>query len=123
VCRTRAPLGRLLHPWGARGVEELLPDVDDRVERVERGLEDHRALAPAELTKVLAVELRDIDRGVLAAVEDLPRRDLRGARRQPDETDGHRRLSGPALADDRERLAPPQLERHVAHGLHGAASR
>ena len=107
----------------ARRVEELLPDGDDRIEGVERRLEDHRALGPAVLAQVIVVELADVVRDPVLRVEDLALGHLRSARRQPDESHGERRLPGAALADDRERLALLELERDIADGVHGSPTR
>src|SRR5207302_6537503 len=49
----------VLEAVSARGVEELLPDADDRVERVERSLEDHGAFGPAVLAEVIGIEAAD----------------------------------------------------------------
>ena len=113
----------VLDPVRAGGVEELLPDRDDRVERVEGGLEDHRAFGPAVLAEVVVVELADVRRHAVLRVEDLARRDPRTARRQSDQADREGRLARAALADDRESLALLELEGDVAHRVDGAPAR
>ena len=47
---------RVAHPVRAAGVKELFPDRDHRIEGRERGLEDHRAIAPAEPPEALRIE-------------------------------------------------------------------
>ena len=44
------------HPVGSPGIEELLPDRDDGVERGECRLKDHCAIGPTEPAKPLRIE-------------------------------------------------------------------
>src|SRR5687767_10916110 len=117
-----ADLAAILHAVRARGVQELLPDRDDRVEGVEGGLEDHRGLGPPVLAEIVVVQPADIGGQPVLRVEDLAARHLRAARRESDESDRERRLSGAALADDGQRLALLELERDGADRMHGAAA-
>src|SRR5438105_12708843 len=71
----------------ARGVEELFPDADDRVERVERSLEDHGAFGPAVLAEVIVIELADVAGDAVLRVEDLACGHSCSPRREPDEAD------------------------------------
>jgi hypothetical protein len=96
----------------AQALGELPPHREDRVQGRRRLLEDHRRLRAAHPAHRLAVEADDIgavehDRAALCGglgqqAEDRPRRDG---------------LAAAGLADDREHLAGPDVERHVAHGV------
>ena len=109
------------HAVCARGIEELLPDVDDRVERRERCLKHHRAIGPAETTKSFRVEGEDVKRPFPVVVPDLAFRDASAPRRKADQANGERRLAGPRLADDGDRLTLFEVKGHIAHRLHRAA--
>jgi hypothetical protein len=79
LVRTVADLLSILHSVRACRVEELLPDRDHRVERVERGLEHHRGLGPAVFAEIVVVQLSDVGREPVLRVEDLALRDLGAA--------------------------------------------
>ena len=117
LVRAVADLLSILHSVRARRVVELLPDRDDRVERIECRLEHHRCLGPAVLAEVVVIQRSNVGREPVLRVEDLALGHLRAARREADESDRQRRLSRAALADDRKGLALLELERHVAHGM------
>src|SRR4051812_22320398 len=88
---------------------DLPPDRQHRIERRHRVLKDHRDLAaadPAELCvgeadQVTAVELR------------APTRHAPGARQQPQDRQRRHTLAAARFADDAERLARRDLERHA----------
>jgi hypothetical protein len=69
------------HPVSAPGIEELLPDGDDRVERGERRLKHHRAVRPTEAAQSFRVEGEDIEGSLPIVVPDLAFGDAGAARR------------------------------------------
>src|SRR2546422_1289580 len=113
---------RVAHAVRAAGVEELLPDRDHRIEGRERGLEDHRAVAPAEPSEALRVERQHVERPRAVVVADHAADDPGAPRREADEADSERRLTRPGLADHRERLARVEIEGHVTYRVDGAAT-
>jgi hypothetical protein len=101
-------------------LRDLRPDLERRVERRHRVLEDHRDLAAADVLHLPVVELRQ----VLAVEEDRPAYDLRGRFRN--ETHDRERRDGLAatgLTDDPERLALLHVEADPVDRLHDAFPR
>src|SRR6266508_3682434 len=70
----RAPPRRaLLHPAvGFDRIPDLVPDSQDRVERILGALEYHRALGPAELAQLFWSQVHHINTRRAALIEDLP---------------------------------------------------
>ena len=113
------PLARLL--VGKRLVlldllDDLGPDLLDRVQRGHRILEDHRDLRAAHPPEL-----------VLGGVHELRPLVVRGAlevrvgrAREPHQRHRGHGLAGARLAHHREDLAGRELERHALHGLHHA---
>src|SRR4029077_6563025 len=94
-------------------VKRLLQDAPDghaRVERRERVLEDYLHLPP-DATQLPAAEAGD----VLAVEDDL----AGGHRKQGGDQPGEGRLAAPRLADETQRLAPPDLQVDPVHRAHG----
>src|SRR5262249_39662954 len=89
----------------------LESDAQHRVERAERILEDHRDVAPADLTEIIGFELEQ----VLVAEDDLAAHDLAGFLHETEDRHRGDALAAPGLADDAERLAAADVEADVAH--------
>jgi hypothetical protein len=103
-----APVADVVHE------ERLAHDVEQRlpgIERREGVLEDHLHLAP-EWPQASPGQGGDVDHlPVPAPEEDL----ARGGRDRAQDAAGCRRLAAAALADEGERLSPPEIEAHVVH--------
>jgi hypothetical protein len=97
-------------------LDDLIPDLVDRVERRHRVLEDHRDLGAAHPPELI---LRGLDQlGALVMRGALEERV--GRARQPHQRHGGHRLARAGLAHHREDLARCELERHALDGLHDA---
>ena len=59
------------HAVGSSGVEELLPDGDDRIERGQRRLKHHGAIGPTEAAQPFRVEREDIESPLAVVIPDL----------------------------------------------------
>src|SRR5207245_1204350 len=105
------------------GIQKLLPDRDDGVKGRERSLKHHRAIGPAETAKPLRVQREDVEGPLAIVVPDLSACDASAPWRKADQPHREGRLPRTGLADDREGLALFEIERHLAHRLHGASSR
>src|SRR5262249_29759890 len=91
--------------------------VADREERIQRGhgvLQDHRDLLATDLPHLLG-RLRE---EILTVEEDLAAGIGGGRRQQAEDRQGEGGLSRSGLADDPERLAAVERERHAVDGLH-----
>ena len=111
----RARLRSLALARDAVDRERLADDRADRLARVERRvrvLEDHLHLAPQR------AQLRARRGAMSLAVEARSRRDV-GSSRRSQQARG-RRLAAARLADEPERLARGDVERHAVDGVHGA---
>src|SRR5215203_4202063 len=95
-------------------LDDLAPHAHGRVERGHRVLKDHRYLRPPDVEHALLGKLEE----VLALEDDLAA-PYYGVRLGVQAHDAPRRdrLPRPRLADDCERLAPPEVEGRAAHGL------
>ncbi len=103
---------------GAQHVGDLQPDRADRVQRRPRVLEDHRHGGAAQ-------RLQHPPRGVgdvLPAEGDAPAGDLSRAVEELHHREGGDRLAGAALADDAQRLAGGERQRHALDGVHRAVA-
>ena len=104
---------------GAGRLDEMVPHLEDRVERVQRRLEDHGAFLPAKAPQVAVAEGKQIERAPVAGAEaGAPLGDPRRPGQQPQQGEPQRRLAGPALADQGDGFAGANLERRAAHRLH-----
>ena len=104
---------------GAQGLDDLVADPEQRVERGQRVLEDHAdapAAPPAHLLRGQVVD-------ALRPEADLAARDAAGRVDQPDHRRAGDRLAGPGLADHAEDLAAADLERHPIDGGQRPAAR
>jgi hypothetical protein len=112
-----------LRPPGSRLVDDdrllhLRPDALDRVQRVERALEDDRELGPADGAQAPRPHREDV-----LAVEQHLALDARPAGQDAQEGPRECRLPGPGLAREAERLAGGHVERDAADGRHVARVR
>src|SRR5699024_128073 len=103
---------------GAEGVEEVVGDPQDGVERVHRALEDHGRLVPPEAAQILLVEGAYVHEvAALASEEDLPGRDRAGAWQQSEEAEPECGLSAAGLADQGHGLSRVEGEVDLADHL------
>ena len=117
--RALARLPVVLLAVGAGRLDEMIPHLEHRVERVERRLEDHGAFLPAKAPQLAVAEGKEIERATVAGAEPgAPPGDPRRPGQQPQQGQPQRRLAGPALADQGDGLAAANLERRAPHRLH-----
>ena len=103
---------------GPQGLGHEVADPPDRVHVCARILEDHRDLV------AVAAQCRSGQRRDVRAVEPDLALDLRALRQQPVDRAGGHRLARAGLADQPDRLARPDLQRHVPqHRALGALDR
>src|SRR5512134_391481 len=89
---------------------DLIADPLDRIESVERPLEDDRHLGPADGTQAARLHQEDV-----LPVEQHLAADHGAARQHAEERTGDRRLPATRLAGETERLAGGEIERDPAH--------
>ena len=96
--------------------DHLRPDLEDRVERHHRVLEDHGDLSAADLAHGLALQAGEI----LAVEEHLAARDLAGRLDQAEDRIAGHALAGAGLADESQDAAASDLEADAVDGLQNA---
>ena len=103
---------------GLDGVVYLSPDAQHRVEGIERRLEDHRTLTPAEVTHFSFTKSEHVVPLAATTVHNLTLADGGRFDQQPDQRQPERRLAAAALANQRQALTLTQVEIHAAHGFY-----
>ena len=122
--RALARLSVVLLAVRAGRLDEMVPHLEDRVERVQRRLEDHGAFLPAKAPQVAVAEGKEIERAAVAGAETgASAGDPRGAGQQAEQGETQRRFAGPALADQGDGFAGANLERRATHRLHRTGRR
>ncbi|MBN9310552.1 MAG: hypothetical protein J0J13_14690, partial [Devosia sp.] len=95
------------------GVDHLLVELHDRVERAHRALRDERDVAQPRLAQLARAHLEDI----LTVEQHLAAGDAAGSAGQAHQRRRHGGLARAGLADEAEPFAGLQGERHVVHRL------
>ena len=96
---------------GADGLDDLVADGENRIERGHRVLEDHRGGSAADLRQRVLVGGEDVD----AVERQGLGRDLRRGRKEPHQRKAGHRFSGAGLADDADALAFVDVKADAAH--------
>ena len=97
---------------GVEGLADLVTDPVHRVPGVHGALEDHRDVLPSPLAHLLGAEVQQ----VLAVEANLTGDELGVGGQQAKQREGDRGLAAAGLADQADRLALVDRERHVLDG-------
>jgi hypothetical protein len=98
------------------GVDQLIADRHDRVERVHGALENHRDLVPAESLQLVVAHGQDVE--TLEA--DIAAGDDGGGLEQAQQGQGNGRLAAAGLPREPKDLAWGDIETDAIDGPHGA---
>ncbi len=101
----------------AQALFDLRPDAQQRIERRERIVKDHRDPAAADARELLVGQ-----REQLLAEQLHPPRELRAVGQQAQQRQRRTGLAAARLADEGQRLAAFKIERNAVHRREDASS-